>query len=162
MVGSELLGTGVGGLNPMQSLGIKDLVAIWGAVLSTLLACVKLWELWRSRSRIEVSYNFTGSEDVGNEIILRNLSATPLLITWWELLWQRRRWLRWKQSREVSPNEFFNDLVINGHSSARLAFQGSSYFAWSYESLERDAIYIRLHIAGKSRPILRKVYDAHS
>lgn len=146
----------------MLSLQIKDVVAIWGAGLSTLLACVKLWELWKSRSRIEVSYNFTGTEDIGNEIILRNLSATPLLITWWDLLWQHRRWLRWNESKRISPDEFFEDLVLNGHSSSRLSFQGPTYFDWDYGSLGRDSIYIRLHIAGRSKPVLVKVYDARS
>jgi hypothetical protein len=146
----------------VESLQITDLVAIWGAALSTLLACVKLWEMWIKRSRIEVSYNFTGNEDVGNEIILRNLSATPLLITWWELMWQHRRWLRWKDSKRISPDEFFNDLVLKAHSSSRLSFQGPTYFDWSHGSLGRNSIYIRLHIAGRSRPAVFKVYDSRS
>jgi hypothetical protein len=37
----------------------STLIAWWGAGLSTLLALVKFYELWRDRSRVEVSYNFT-------------------------------------------------------------------------------------------------------
>src|ERR1700690_736717 len=89
-----------------------DYLAMWGAVLSTLLALVNFWELWTSRSRIDISYNFTGSEDIGNEVIIRNLGGTPLLITYWELLWRHRHWFLWKQSRQLSPDECFEDLKL--------------------------------------------------
>jgi len=38
----------------------KEIIALWGAGLSTLLAFIKVWEVWSSRRRIEVSYSFIG------------------------------------------------------------------------------------------------------
>jgi hypothetical protein len=64
----------------------SSLIAWWGAGLSTLLAVVKLFELWRDRFRVDVSYNFTGNESIGNEILIRNLSSRPLILAYWELL----------------------------------------------------------------------------
>jgi hypothetical protein len=62
------------------------LIAWWGAGLSTLLAAVKLFELWRDRFRVDVSYNFTGN-DIGNDIIIRNLSSRPMILAHWDLLY---------------------------------------------------------------------------
>ncbi len=61
-------------------------LAWWGAGLSTTLALVKLFELWQTRFRLEVSYNFTDSVEIGNEVFIRNLSAKPVILTYWELL----------------------------------------------------------------------------
>jgi len=137
-----------------------DYLAVWGAVLSTLLALVKFWEIWTSRSRIEISHNFTGSQDIGNQVIIRNLGGTPLLITYWELLWRHRRWLRWKQSRAISADEYFEDLPLGGYTSITLSFRDQDYFDWGMSAIGNDGIYLRLHIAGKKRPILRNVYTA--
>jgi hypothetical protein len=43
----------------------SNLIAFWRAGLSTLLAIVKLWELWSARRRIEVSYSFIGISEEG-------------------------------------------------------------------------------------------------
>ena len=73
----------------------KEVIALWGAGLSTTLALIKIWELWSSRRRIEISYGFDGRPDVGNEIIIRNLSDKPMIVTYWELLFCKRKRLRW-------------------------------------------------------------------
>jgi len=133
-------------------------LAVWGVVLSTILAGVKFWEIWKNRTRIEVSYNFTGSSDIGNEVIIRNLTGTPILITYWELLWRHKSWFRWKQSKEINPDEFFEDLKLGGNSSIKLTFREQDYFDWGSSALGNDRIFLRLRIAGKAKPILRKVY----
>ena len=133
-------------------------LALWGAVLSTLLAVVKFWEVWTNRRRVEISHNFTSSEDIGNEVIIRNLSGTPLIITYWQLLWRHRCWFRWKQSRVMSADADFTDLKVEGHSSITIPFREEDYFDWGVSALGKDRIYLRLHIAGKAKPILRKVY----
>jgi hypothetical protein len=135
-----------------------SLLAMWGAFLSTLLAAVKLWELWRSRLRLDIGYNFTGSEEIGNEIIIRNLSGTPFLITYWELLWRQRTFLHWKQSHLIGPEEDNEDIKVGAHSSIKLTFREQNHFDWGVSALRGRTIFVRLHIAGKSRPVLRKVY----
>jgi len=135
-----------------------DPLAVWGAALSTILAAVKFWEIWRNRIRVEVSHNFTGIPDVGNQVIIRNLSGTPLLITYWELLWRHKSGLGWKQSKSTGPDEYFEDLKLGGHASIKLVFRNQDYFDWGVSALGNDRIYIRLHIAGKAKPVLRKVY----
>jgi hypothetical protein len=42
------------------------LIAWWGAGLSTLLAIIKVWEIWRDRFQLDVSYNFRSDGNIGN------------------------------------------------------------------------------------------------
>ena len=133
-------------------------LAVWGAVLSTLLAAVKVWELWKTRVRIEVGYNFSGNESIGNEVIVRNLSGTPLIITYWELIWRQRTQFAWKQSNTIGPEEDNDDIKVGAHSSVKLSFRDANHFDWGVSALGHRKIFLRLHLAGRSRPILRKVY----
>ena len=109
--------------------------------MSTLLAAIKLWEVWKSRLRLDIGYNFTGSAQIGNEIIIRNLGSTPFLITYWELLYCDNA-----------------DIRVGPHSSIKLTFREQNHFDWGTSALRGRAIFVRLHIAGRLRPLLRKVY----
>ena len=132
-------------------------LAWWGAGLSTLLAVVKLWELWSDRFRVDVGYNFTGSLDVGNEIFIRNLTGAPIILSYWELLWLSGRWPCRTESTLTSPQEDARDIRIDAHSSLTLTFKNEEHFDWGVKALEGRRIYVRLWIAGR-RPVLRKVY----
>src|SRR5258706_8642714 len=74
----------------MQGLEMKDFLAIWGALLSTLLAANTMWQTWKRRSRLEATYSFAADPDVGNEIIIQNPSDTPAMVSYWELFWAHR------------------------------------------------------------------------
>lgn len=69
------------------------LLAWWGAILSTILACIKIWEVWRDRFQIDVSYYFSGNESIGNTVRIRNLSMRPCILEYWELLYRSGHWL---------------------------------------------------------------------
>jgi len=135
----------------------KEVFALWGAGLSTALALVKVWELWSSRSRIEVSYEFSGGPD-GNDIIIRNLSDKPMILTYWELLFCERKGLKWIPYRNENPAEDTRDIFISAHSSKTLNFSGQDYFEWGHKALGGKRLYLNLHIAGKHRAIKRLVY----
>ncbi len=47
----------------------QNILAIWGASLSTMLGIIKIWEIWSARRVIEVSYSFNGIPEIGNAII---------------------------------------------------------------------------------------------
>ena len=132
-------------------------LAWWGACLSTLLAVVKLWEIWRDRFRIDVGYNFTGQPDIGNEVFIRNLTGYPIILSYWELLWLSGRWPFRVESQLFTPEDDARDIRIEAHSSLTLAFKGQDHFDWGVDALKGRRIYIRLCIAGRRR-ILRKVY----
>jgi hypothetical protein len=52
-----------------------DYIAWWGASLSTLLALLKMLELWQNRFRIDIGHGFTGQPEQRNDIHIRNLSS---------------------------------------------------------------------------------------
>lgn len=135
----------------------STLVAWWGAGLSTLLAIVKLFELWRDRFRIDVSHNFTGDEIIGNEILIRNLSSRSLILTHWELLYCSGRWPRRHLESFASAEYDSGDRRLEPHATHTLHFAGENYFSWEHNQLNGRRIFIRIHVAGR-RPTLRLIY----
>lgn len=142
-------------LTKIRGMPMTNFIAWWGAGLSTLLATVKLWELWRDRFRIEVGYDFTSSPEIGNEIHIRNLAGHPIILSFWELELSSRRWLPRKTDSILFREPGGGDIRVEPHSTHTLRFQEDQHFDWGYKMLKGRRIYIRLHIAGrKSQRIL--------
>lgn len=135
-------------------------LAFWGAGLSTLLATVKLWEIWRDRFQIDVGSNLTGSPELGNEIFIRNLTGHSVILNYWELLYCSGLWPCRKYSEISSPGPDAYDQRIDAHSSTSLVFSEADYFGWNERNLNGRKIFIRLHFAGRRR-ILRLVIDGN-
>lgn len=134
-----------------------DYIAWWGAGLSTLLALVKLGELWRDRFRIDVGYAFTGESGIGNYIHIRNLSGKPIILAYWELFYRPHLWPLKKDSYIKSPEEDAHDVRIEPHSSMTLNFSGMDHFDWGLKTMKGRRICIRFRVAGR-RPIVKRVY----
>ncbi len=132
------------------------LLAVWGAFLSTVLAIIKLWEIYRERARLIVSYSFSSPEN-GNDVILYNPTKTPVLINYWELLWIKKRWFHSEVTFGEFPNDGFSDIIIPAHSRYVLSFREQMYFEWHHDSRDKGDIYIRLYIVGR-RSLLKAVY----
>lgn len=135
----------------------ESFLAFWGAGLSTVLAFLKIWELWVSRDRIEVTHNFSSQPERGNDIILHNVSPKPMIIAYWELQFCDWKGFRWKCYRTIDPEEDIRDVCIQAHSPWVMNFREQNYFDWGWK-LEGKRIYLKLHIAGKKRPIRKLVY----
>jgi hypothetical protein len=143
---------------PTRHMTGSTLIAWWGAVLSTLLALIKLWEFWRDRFQVEVSHNFTGNPEIGNEILVRNLSGRTFILAYWELLYGAGRWPTRRFSPLTSPEYFdVGDVRVKPHSTYTLTFTDENHFDWGVGALKGRRIFIRLYIAGR-RPIVRLVY----
>lgn len=132
-------------------------IAWWGAGLSTLLAIVKLWEVWRDRFRLDVGYNMTSSPEVGNEINIRNLSGTPIIISYWELFYRPHCWPLKKDTSINSSGADARDIKIEPHSSKTFRFIEVDHFDWGWEVMKGRRVYIRLYIAGR-RKVVKHVY----
>lgn len=132
-------------------------IAWWGAGLSTLLALVKLYELWRDRFRVEVAYMFSGSQEVGNEVRIRNLSGRPFILVHWELFYASRYSHRWKVEAIEDRDFDDGDSKVDPYGTVVLAFSEARYFSSSAKALQGRRIYIRLHLAGR-RPLVRLVH----
>ena len=136
---------------------MTDWLALWGAVLSRLLGALKAWEIWKGRFRIDVGCLLTGSSELGNTVTIRNLGGDPIIVKYWELLWFSGRWPRRKQSLCDSPGEYATDIHIAPGSSHPLEGAGPDHFEWGARALRGRRLFIRLHIAGKKRRLLRKL-----
>ncbi|WP_297529398.1 hypothetical protein [Thiohalobacter sp.] len=141
----------------MQETHDINIIAWWGALLSTFLALVKLWELWNDRFRIDIGYNFTGAPDIGNEIFVRNLSSKPIILSYWELLYGSGKWPFRKLEEIESPGPDACDIRIDPHSSKTFTFAEENYFDWGLKTLKGRKIYMRLYVAGR-RPVVKKLY----
>jgi len=132
-----------------------DPIALWGAVLSTVLA---VREYLKSRIKIEVSYNFASLPEIGNRVILRNISTRPITVKYWKLVKQKNKSSKPLTPSISEPDEFFRDLVMPEHSSTTLSFKNQDYFNYGEKALAGNCIYIHLYIVGEKRPIISKVY----
>lgn len=132
---------------------VSVFIAYWGAVLSTLLAVIKILEFWRDRFRIDVSYSFSTNESTGNKILIRNLSSHPIIIEYWEVLYCSGFWPHQEFEAIVYADYFMSDRRVEAHSTLDLSFTEQHYF----KTLKGKKIFIRIHVAGR-RPILRKIY----
>ena len=130
----------------------KDLIALWGAILSTTLAGVKGYELWRDRHRVEIEGRFTSSVSDGNEIRIRNLSIRPLIVTYWEVSYRSGFWPFFKWEEICSAEHDSPDLKIEPNSSNDFKFVYEHYFSTSPKALMGRRVVFILHLAGR-RPI---------
>jgi hypothetical protein len=137
----------------------KTLVlTIWGAGLSTILAGIKIWEIYRDRKRMLVSYLFAGNDETGDKITLQNLSKSALMIEHWELLWVTRKFFFLKK---IVPIHIFN--YENGHlnlpasSTQSLDFNGQYHFNWNPEIENNVKLFIKLRIVGRKRFLMKVV-----
>ena len=137
---------------------IEIILAVWGAVLSTVLAGVKLWEMYRARPRITTSYSLSAPDQGGNQIILENASGTPVMVSYWELLLRKRRFFCRETLKGRFPNEGYCDITIGAHSRHVLHFEDEEYFPWGVSEMEGAVWWLKLHILGRGRPVWLKVY----
>ena len=134
-----------------------NILAVWGAGLSTILAVVKLWEVWSNRFRMNVSHVFTSCPHEGNTVMIRNLSGRPVILEYWELFYGSGIWPFTKTQDIASPGPDAKDRRIESHSSDALIFAGPDHFSWGPDVLKGRKIYIRLHIAGRW-PVKKRVF----
>lgn len=103
----------------MHDVTLSVILGAWGAALSTMLAGIKIWEIWRDRHRVEIGYSFVDDETVGNSISIRNLSGRAFILSYWELLYGSGRWPFRKFSELRSPTSTLRIERLNRSPHAR-------------------------------------------
>ena len=132
-----------------------DLLALWGAGLSTILFTLKAIEYWKNRFRIDVSYNFTTDENIGNQISIINLSSKPIIIEYIELYYRDSQNIFKVFSKKHSlwsPDDYFISRILPNDKKT-FTFSESDYFQW-----KNKAIFISIKIAGIKGLIHKKLY----
>jgi uncharacterized membrane protein len=140
-------------MDPRMTIG--DIIAVYGAVLSTILAILKVHELYLHRFRLIVEYSFTGSAEVGNEIAIYNPSKNPVTINSFELQFFDKKAFWWVKSRTDSyPSaEGFCNIKIEPQSRYDMSFTESEHFDWG-----KQKICILFRIAGRNKPVSEVIY----
>ena len=137
-----------------------DPITIWAAILSTSLALIKILEMWRARQRVEFGCVLCDNSDEGNKVIIRNLSGSPIIVSYWEVMWLRSKWYRVGKEIIFSTGSDYDDPDIHlpANSSKTLTFSDERYFDWSAKWLSGSKTYLKIKIAGERRPRLQKIY----
>ncbi|HEY9017574.1 hypothetical protein [Thiomicrospira sp.] len=137
----------------MENFISTQILALWGAVLSSMLAGIKIYEFWGNRFRVNTRSNFTSDHNEGNQISIRNLNKEPIILEHWELYYKKGYWPFAKLSEIASPGPESCDTQIKSHNSLTLYFTDGDHFSWR----SGRKIVIKLWIAGR-RPFYRTVY----
>lgn len=134
------------------------ILSIWAAALSTILGGIKIWEVWSARQRISIGYGVDYDGDTGSSITIENPSSKPLLITYWILLLERRRGLRWYRvdGRTLNAGDYY--VTIGAHDHHVLHFRGEERFTWLPNAKGKDRVVLELSVAGRSKPLRLLVY----
>lgn len=136
---------------------LTQILAVWGSALSTILAGVKVWEVWNNRLKIDVSAKWTGSEDIGHSITIRNLSSFPVMLVGWELFYRQQKFLI-PQVELIEKNDFdWSDVTINPVSVLSLDFNGQDYFS-TRKTSEGNVICIKLYFS-RHKAITRQICE---
>ena len=140
-----------------------EFAAVCGAGLSTLLAAIKVVEVWARRVRIRVDARLNGwGSRSGHTIYVRNLRGEAITLEYWAVWGVVGPWWLWR----LRPSKVLTDAVEVGFESARiserdslkLSFHDADYFNADWKKEEGGRIYLRLCIAEKKLgAIWRKV-----
>ncbi len=140
--------------NPTTS--ITDYLSIYGAVLSTLLAIFKIYDIYQNRFRLEVSHSFTTSYEIGNSIGVYNASGKPVTITAYKLqFFDKQNVIGWKIAHTINvpDDEDLISIKINPYTQTTLNFRDQDHFDWGTQK-----ICILFHIAGRNKSVSKTLY----
>ena len=120
-------------LSELLAIGFETAtLAWWGAILSTILAFIKIWEFiwnfWKNRFRLDIDVKFTPPSVSGNEIIIRNSSPYSILLKNWEVFYGSGRWPFRKELTVCCKHYGNHDITIAPISSFVITCNNESYF----------------------------------
>lgn len=140
-------------------------LSIWGALLSTALAGLRVWEISQKGPKLRVRHHFTPSRDTGNTITIENVSATPAMISYWRLVWakvERGRFIEGLQVGSPDARREIETLIIPAHDSRVLRFTGDEHFGWGTTTSSLGCLYLLLRIPGRNREQKLLVYNPNA
>jgi len=145
----------------MNRADISFWLSIIGTTVAVALAIIKGYEFFQGvRPRIKASVTLTGSEEVGNTVVLLNKSSIPANLAYFDLAWIERKFLfGWPVpfTRRVvmtdspidPPDGYY--VTIPPHDTHTLSFTEENHFGWGGD-LKTD-IFLRLWLIGRRSPI---------
>jgi len=131
-------------------------VATTSLIVAASLAIIKFKEYRRDSRGIAVGYAWTGNPYDTDKIFLTNLSAIPVLVSYWSLEWHERRFLR---KPKIIPIHIYDDedlhITLEPRTRSTLEFKDQYRFSWSTK--KNASLFIRLNITGRKNPLILNV-----
>lgn len=140
----------------------SELLALWGAAVSSGLAGIKIWEtFWKDRVRLASTYSLTDQDGEPHTITVANLSSLPVQISSAELYWVPNFLSFPRRSpSSATPDHFFTETFkIDGHDAHSFEFADQDKFSWDYKTTDGRKLYLYLHVFGRPSPVRLLVYD---
>lgn len=134
-------------------------VALWGAGLATVLAGIKIWEIWRERVRLYTSYSFTSDPYIGSSITVFNTSKVPALFSYWDVVAAKKAGR--KDVRTVAEPDGIDGgghVTIPAHSARKFEFHEMDHFDWPKPVDTKETLFIRLYRADSRKTVWLPVY----
>lgn len=139
----------------------ESLLSIWGAVVSTGLAGVKLWEIFRDRQRLSISYFFTSDPHRGNQIVISNPTKTPVMIEGWNLAWKKYKFFSLHSVDALTsyPEDGIAEITVPAYGRHTIDFTEQYYFEWGQSVRRLGKLYLVLNVVGRKKPLTLFVYN---
>lgn len=127
----------------------------WGAVLATVLGCIRIWEFVRDRRQIHTTFS---SDIEGKKIVASINGKNSVFVQSFILYWRRSRYFGKKIEVRLA---FHDDNVIESVMSIdkplSLIFKEENDFSTSHAHAQKRKLYLGLYLAGTRRPVIVRV-----
>jgi len=130
-------------------------LAIWASVLSTILAIIKIWEIYKNRFRITSSIEFDSFGERKTIVSIYNHFKDPIIITGLDLFWSKS--LR-NETDAYHPETGYEqgcNLSIGSNGFERLIFEEMYYFG---HRKDKGKLYLSLQIAGRKSDVVMQLF----
>ena len=76
-------------------------------------------------------------------------------------MWRKRRLFRSAVTEDIDYgcSEDRREIIIGAHDTHMLIFDEQYFFEWGYKTAKKGKLYLRLHVAGRAKPVMLEVYD---
>lgn len=134
-----------------------DAIALYGAILSSLLFLYEGYKAYLSRFHFEIYSSLTSLPEIGNELKIWNGSDIPMYINSFDLeFFEKDGQHKWKKLSSVSypEAEGFCDIVIPSKGCETLPFRDFYHFDWGPKK-KIEAVF---HVAGRKKSFRKLVW----
>ncbi|XHR94258.1 hypothetical protein ACFJIV_28890 [Mucilaginibacter sp. UC70_90] len=130
-----------------KDFSVKDYVALYAGLLSTILLIIKFVELWQARFRIEADLWMIGDE---NQIYVYNHTRTTVTIKGFDLYYKKGFWPLRTLKNVDTGHELCGPYKIASNDYKQFTFSEENSFA---VHPKYGKLFIKISFAGHKRPV---------
>lgn len=130
----------------------KDAIALWGAMVATILAIIKIFEIvLPEKTKIDTTFSFIGDEGAPDIITLVNTSKTKRAVLYYDIQWIPPVYNFWKGNIEIDLGfeDGMSAFMLEPHEPLELIFKSPYKLSWGPGIPFNYRLVISLRIAGR-------------